>query len=719
MPTTQVKSNLAKLLATENLTVEHRKVSTASFNVETRVLYLPIWEEITNNVYDLLVGHEVGHAIYTPNWDFHNTGVPQSFVNVVEDARIERKMKIKYPGLVKSFFAGYKELNARDFFEINEIDLDEMNFIDRINLYFKIGLHDVSTLIPFHNPEETRLVKRVAETDTFEDVLDLCKDIVEYVENNKKKEETNFGTEIDPSISGDPTMEASGEDKEEDKNEDETESESKLEENERPNIGQDDTDYEDQFEDDGDDEFESKTDEAWGRNQQQLISNDGKDHVYISPPSVNWDDYIQNVDEFSKIMEGMLSSIDMDIKTRGVNIPYMKECVDEWTSSFTQFKVDSKKAVSYLVKEFEMKKKASEYSREQVNKTGVINTNKLFSYKWTDDIFLKKTVVPTGKNHGLIMYIDWSGSMHENIEGAVKQLINLISFCKKVSIPCQVFAFTDTRHYDVYEDYQVKLDNEIVVPNNFQLVELYSSKIKHSDFDRHLFRIWVLMKSLVRRSHYCPYSLGSTPLNESILAAPYIFKKFKSAHKVDKVNTVFLTDGESNYPVIGRRRDLEDEERSYLSRKSLAYNYYESVMCFKDPKSGYSMIDIGKGTNWQSRGYAITTAFIKYYKWITGSNVIGFRLSQPSDIKHIIRATNKNDNTYRREWSKNKHFIIDCLGYNELYVLESSSDFNGEKAVIQAENGATKSRIRNQFKKYMKTKMFNKIILSKFVAQIA
>ena len=716
MPTTQVKSNLAKLLATENLTVEHRKVSTASFNVETRVLYLPIWEEITNNVYDLLVGHEVGHAIYTPNWDFHNTGVPQSFVNVVEDARIERKMKIKYPGLVKSFFAGYKELNARDFFEINEIDLNEMNFIDRINLYFKIGLHDVSTLIPFHNDEEHRLVRKVGQTESFEDVLNVCKDIVEYVESNKEKEETNFGTEIDPSISGDPTMQASGEDKEEDKNEDKTESKSEIED-ERPNIGQDDTDYEDQFEDNGDDEFESKTDEAWGRNQQQLISNDGKDHVYISPPTVNWDEYIQNVDEFSKIMEKSITMINDDIKNS--NLTYMKECLEEWTSSFTQFKVDSKKAVSYLVKEFEMKKKASEYSREQVNKTGVINTNKLFSYKWTDDIFLKKTVVPTGKNHGLIMYIDWSGSMHNNIEGAVKQLINLISFCKKVSVPCQVFAFTDTRHYDVYEKYEVKLDNEIVVPNNFQLVELYSSKIKHSDFDRHLFRIWVLMKSLVRRSHYCPYSLGSTPLNESILAAPYIFKKFKSAHKVDKVNTVFLTDGESNYPVIGRRKDLEDEERSYLSRKSLAYNYYESVMCFKDPKTGYSMIDIGKGTNWQSRGYAITTAFLKYYKWITGSNVIGFRLSQSSDIKHIIRATNRNDTNYRREWSKNKHFIIDSLGYNELYVLESSSDFNGERAVIQAENGATKSKIRNQFKKYMKTKMFNKIILSKFVAQIA
>ena len=717
MPTTQVKSNLAKLLATENLTVEHRKVSTASFNVETRVLYLPIWEEITNNVYDLLVGHEVGHAIYTPNWDFHNTGVPQSFVNVVEDARIERKMKIKYPGLVKSFFAGYKELNSRDFFEINDIDLDEMNFIDRINLYFKIGLHDVSTLIPFHNDEEHRLVRKVGQTESFEDVLDVCKDIVEYVESNKEKEQVNIGDVVDPSISGDPTIEVSGEDKEEDKNEDKTESKSEVEEAERPNIGEDETDYEDQFEDDQIDDFESKTDEAWGRNQKQFISNDGKDHVYISPPTVDWDNYIQDVDEFSKIMEKSITMMNEDIKNS--NLSYMKSCVEEWTSSFTQFKVDSKKAVSYLVKEFEMKKKASEYSREQINKTGVINTNKLFSYKWTDDIFLKKTIVPTGKNHGLIMYIDWSGSMHENIDGAVKQLINLISFCKKVNIPCQVFAFTDSRHYDVYEEYQVQLDNEIVVPNNFQLVELYSSKIKHSDFDRHLFRLWILVKTLVRRSHYCPYSLGSTPLNESIFAAPYIFKKFKAAHKVDKVNTVFLTDGESNYPVIGRRKDLEDEERSYLSRKSLAYNYYESVMCFKDPKSGYSVIDIGKKCNWSTRGYAITTAFLKYYKWLTGSNVIGFRLSKSSDIKHIIRATNNNDNNYRREWSKNKHFIIDNLGYDELYVLESSDDFNGEKAVIQAENGATKSKIRNQFKKYMKTKMFNKIILSKFVAQIA
>ena len=63
----EIKSQLAKLLATEDLVVEHKQVETASFNVETRVLVLPLWEKASNSIYDMLVGHEVGHALFTPN----------------------------------------------------------------------------------------------------------------------------------------------------------------------------------------------------------------------------------------------------------------------------------------------------------------------------------------------------------------------------------------------------------------------------------------------------------------------------------------------------------------------------------------------------------------------------------------------------------------------------------------------------------------------------
>ena len=59
----EVKGTLAKLLATENLTVEHRKVSTASFDVNNRVLILPIWKNASSIVYDLLVGKGFFHVV--------------------------------------------------------------------------------------------------------------------------------------------------------------------------------------------------------------------------------------------------------------------------------------------------------------------------------------------------------------------------------------------------------------------------------------------------------------------------------------------------------------------------------------------------------------------------------------------------------------------------------------------------------------------------------
>jgi hypothetical protein len=160
----EIKGNLARLLATENLVVEHRSVPTAQFDVERRVLTLPNWDRASSIVYDMLVGHEVGHALFTPNEDWTlKVQVPQSYVNVVEDVRIEKLMKRKYPGLRKSFAGGYAELNALDFFEIQDENLEEFALIDRINLHFKVG---AAALIPFQE-EEKVFVARSENTETF------------------------------------------------------------------------------------------------------------------------------------------------------------------------------------------------------------------------------------------------------------------------------------------------------------------------------------------------------------------------------------------------------------------------------------------------------------------------------------------------------------------------------------------------------------------------
>ena len=113
------KSGLAKLLATENISVRHENIPTAYFNVRTRTLGLPNWDNASADVYDLLVGHEVGHALFTPNIDLpkiyetidaDNIPAVKSFVNVIEDVRIEKKIKRKFAGLRKNFYKGYSEL---------------------------------------------------------------------------------------------------------------------------------------------------------------------------------------------------------------------------------------------------------------------------------------------------------------------------------------------------------------------------------------------------------------------------------------------------------------------------------------------------------------------------------------------------------------------------------------------------------------------------------
>ena len=193
----EVKGQLAKLLATEDLVVEHRHVETAMFNVHTRVLTLPMWKKASECVFDMLVAHEVGHALFTPDeWDWDT---PKQFVNVVEDARIEKLMKRKYAGLSKTFYRGYDELADEDFFALENEDISSMNLADRANLYFKIGNY---VNIPFHNPEESRLIKAIADCETFADVLIVAEELYNYC---KQKQDENLNE-----VSLAPTQGSSG-----------------------------------------------------------------------------------------------------------------------------------------------------------------------------------------------------------------------------------------------------------------------------------------------------------------------------------------------------------------------------------------------------------------------------------------------------------------------------------------------------------------------------
>ena len=155
------KSQLAKLLATENIEVQENAVKTASFDVKDRVLTIPIFkeEQKSKHVYDMLVGHEVSHALHTPadGWMKMSDRSDEfrSFVNVIEDARIDKLIQKKYPGLTNDYLLGFKKMYKDNFFGTKGRQQSEYALIDKINMYFKSS----KTLNFNFNNKENHFVK--------------------------------------------------------------------------------------------------------------------------------------------------------------------------------------------------------------------------------------------------------------------------------------------------------------------------------------------------------------------------------------------------------------------------------------------------------------------------------------------------------------------------------------------------------------------------------
>jgi len=195
---------LSKLLAEEDIHVVHRNQSTAMFDVLNRELSLPIWKDMSKNVQELMTLHEVGHALWTPlemMKKVKDEKIDHSVVNVLEDVRIEKAVQLKYKGAVRIFDKGYQELINGNFFETVGKEIENYNLIDRINLHYK---HH--TDVPFSDKEMV-WVKKANETITPEDVIQLAKDLVAFIEENKESQgKTQDTDDLEVADNGQPSM---------------------------------------------------------------------------------------------------------------------------------------------------------------------------------------------------------------------------------------------------------------------------------------------------------------------------------------------------------------------------------------------------------------------------------------------------------------------------------------------------------------------------------
>ncbi|NBP03256.1 MAG: hypothetical protein EBU90_24790 [Proteobacteria bacterium] len=425
------KSLLAKLMATENLTIENRNVPTASFDVKNRILTVPTLDNnISSQLYDLFMGHEVGHALYTPIEGMYKAKekkVNMSILNVVEDSRIERKIKYKYPGLKNSFIRAYNELVEKDFFGTNGVDLNSLNFIDRINLHCKGG----ARLGIRFDEEEHELLNEVESTETYDQVIEVSEKIVSFMKMKKEQNKDSFD-DSDGMEDGDLMDDDSGymlsDDFDLDGDPDDGMYDSPVHDDE--DVEQRDSknpsnSYEhniDTNEDDSD--IRSFTDDSYRNNESRLFANKSETYSYVNVPKFDVEKSIFDYKDLYALY-----------KTEGVGINI---------EAYKKIRKDSNKVVSYLAKEFELRKNADQLKRSSIAKTGDLNLNKIFSYRFNEDIFKKVTVVPGGKSHGLVMFLDWSGSMVNHMANTIKQLFNLTLFCKKVNIPFEVYIFTES-----------------------------------------------------------------------------------------------------------------------------------------------------------------------------------------------------------------------------------------------------------------------------------
>ena len=743
-----VKGNLAKLIATENIIVQHNKVETASFDVKNRVLTLPIFKEQKGDVYDMLIAHECAHALYTPHkaWEEIATDKElRAYVNVLEDTRIDKLIQKKYPGVVRNYQNGYDILDKKNFFGLLGKDINkDLMLIDKINMRSK----SLNRLPFIFAPEDNKWLAKVDSIVTFDDVVALAKDMIDWqkkqVEQMKKLPDfdqhviaKNYDLTDDEEDSDD-VGNAYSEAEESDDQADEK--------NDFNNFGDQKADSEKTAEQDGNTKQGEKSDKQDGKEKQEathygsgsggdagkkllkavtqeafddkhkeLLDENTKGFTYGSIPKPNFKDGLTTYKDFLKTFEKH--------KTE-----YRSYCnvqrYDSWLKDkYNQFIKDNKKTVSYLVKEFEMKKAATAYKRASTDKTGVIDPLKLKDYKFSDDIFKRLTIIPDGKNHGMMMLLDWSGSMSDCLNQTIHQLVNLVEFVRRVNIPFEVYFFTSERKYASDEsgyDKSFTYKNGDWYFENFNLVNCASHKMTKRQLDQammymfHMGEYYNYRYTSYRNYDYSKpscygmpheFNLGNTPLNEALIYIEQLLPQFKKKYGIEKATLITLTDGGANGmrgKVVGSNKDADwSAKRVYIM------------------PNGKKMVG--------SYSRELTDTLLEYIGKEHDTNVIGFYilkrvrkwdLERYCDGDYVARE--KQYLKMRKDMTKEKAVVVDKPGYNKYFLLNGKT-MNVENFSLQdakVKKGTT-GELKRIFATSMKGRITSRVVLNKFIQEVA
>lgn len=718
----------ARLLATENLSVQRARTRTASFDVKSRVLTLPLWKDMTPEIEDMLVGHEVGHALYTTDDYFvplKENPKMMSYLNVLEDVRIEKLIKRKYPGLRKRMNEGYKQLNDRDFFGVKQVQsFDDLLLIDKINLYFKAGF---SCGVTF-TPEEKQFANRAEQTETVEEVIALADEIWAYskqqLEEKKKRAQQESTPEDmeDLEEQEDPQDEFDADDFDYDDMEEieddqdrelkpqqqKSSSEEKKEEQEDPSVG--------------DQELESKTEKAFSEKLEDL-ADESTEYIYHEFDTDYWKSPVIGYKQ-------ILNETKVYWTTDGQNPTEDAQVIASTNGKYDKFKAETTSAVNYLVKEFEMRKSAALYKRAQVSKSGSLDMKRVWSYKLNDDLFKRVTVLPQGKNHGMLFLLDWSGSMDGVLEDTLKQVVNLAMFCARINIPYRVLAFTSQygdrgyesetdrmKHREWAINRRTRQEGKNIMTNagNFNLLELFSNKMTTSEFHSMAKRLVVNTRKFQWNNGY---STGGTPLNEALVWMYLNIDKYIKENSIEKLTLITLTDGEGG-SLYSSNGDFSDQR----------YAYGSDGITKKIKQKHFIRDNVTQKTYELSRFSGLQTeTYLRMIKDRHDIMIVGFYICRNArrDLHSALNANLPSYNgdvysqieSWRKDFRNQGFASIKNTGRDDLFLIPQTSTKIVE-GDLDVKADANAKVIARDFGKFLNVKKTSRVLLNRFVGYVA
>ena len=459
-------------------------------------------------------------------------------------------------------------------------------------------------------------------------------------------------------------------------------------------------------------------------------------YSYMNIPDCNLDKIIYPMDKW--------------VKTGIANAKksHKEHYIANW-DDYKKFKKDSERTITYLVKEFEMKKSAEGYKRQTQDKTGIIDPLKLHRYKTSEDIFKRLSIIPDAKNHGMILLLDWSGSMANVIGKTVEQLLQLVWFCQRINIPYKVYFFSDKITDGSWSERRDIAKKEMMTNWNFKsgdmvleafnMVEIASHGAKKQELDQSLFLLysyskyyddnynWRSQKEYITRL-YPPYEfqLSSTPLNETLAAMYKIIPKFKQKYQVDKLSLITLTDGHSNNSNTTKWLTAKEGSESQVSGLDKSDSDWGSVPVIKlgskylkAPSNEYDRCGTtGLLLEGLKRKFNMTTIGFYLLKRTQRYEFERYALSgKQRDLPYSLREellTKK-----KAEFNKNKSCSVKSDGYSDFFLINAKTMKVENTDLNELKEDSKKGDIKRIFGKSMKSRTVSRILLSKFIKRVA